>query len=320
MTDLPWLEDPWHEFAARYEQGRLPHAMLVTGPAGTGKRKLAERMVHGLLCERETADACGVCRSCTLRAGGAHPDLFIVRPEEGKREIVIDSIRLLNERLVLTTTISPRKVALVEPADAMNRATANAFLKSLEEPPGDAAIILVADDAARLLPTIRSRCQLLPVRLPGRAAARDWLTQQSDVDAGEAELALEATAGSPLRAQALIEAGELERFVRLRDELEALIGKPSRASGLAEDLQSVAGDSTWTWLGLAAGRALRGVLGAGSGRWPVTDYALPASRIAELQARANQYRRLLASTARQDLLLREWLLEWARLPAKEPIR
>lgn len=317
---LPWLEDPWNRFAARLEQARLPHALLVSGPPGTGKGELAVAMVNGLLCGEGGPEACGECRSCRLMSGGAHPDRFVVEPEEGKREIKVDAVRDLLSRLALTTTISPRKVALITPAEAMNRNAANALLKNLEEPPGDTVLVLVSDDPARLPVTIRSRCQDVIVNPPSRAVAVDWLTSVAGLEPAQAERAFEAASGSPLRARALAEEGLLERYERLRGELEALVGKPSRAGVLAMDLKELDGVLAWNWLSQAAARALVGVLGAGSDAWPRTDYTLPRDKLAALQAKADRYRRLLSSTVRQDLLLKEWLLEWARLPAKEPIR
>ncbi len=337
---LPWLEDPWNRFAARLEQDRLPHALLVTGPAGTGKGQLAEAMINGLLCLEGGPEACGQCRSCKLLAGGAHPDRFRVEPEEGKTQITVDAVRELLSRLVLTTTISPRKVALITPAEAMNRNAANALLKTLEEPAGETVMVLVSHDPSRLPVTVRSRCQDLSVAAPDRGTAVEWLKGQG-VSMDDAQLALEATGGSPLRSRELAGSEALDRYRSLQDELEQLVGKPSRAAVLATDLQGLDGPLAWTWLSLAAAKALvsslgsatpatttgqatggsaAGANGAGGAPWPVTDYALPSGKIAALQAKADRYRALLGSGLRQDLLLREWLIEWARLPAREPIR
>lgn len=318
---MPWLERPWNEFAARLEQGRLPHALLVSGPEGTGKAELANAMMDGLLCEQAGAGACGSCRSCRLLAGGAHPDRFIVHPEEGKRIITVDAVRTLIEQMVLTTTISPNKVALIAPAEAMNANAANALLKTLEEPLGQAVIILLSHDPSRLPATIRSRCQLVAVHAPDTAQAVDWLVREESLDTASAALALEATAGSPLRAAALAGSEDLERYRRLLEELETLVGKPSRVSMLAADLAGLeARDLLWTWLSLAARKALEGALGAGASSWPDTKYQLPPARLAELQRLADRSRKLLSTSVRQDLLLQEWLIEWARLPAREPTR
>ena len=156
---LPWLEDPWNRFAGGLEQDRLPHAVLLTGPEGIGKGQLAMAMVEGLLCLERAPEACGECRSCRLLAGGAHPDRFTVTFPEGKRQITVEQIRGLLDRLALTTTISPRKVALIHPAEGMNVNAANALLKNLEEPPGETVLILLSHDPSRLPVTVRSRSQ-----------------------------------------------------------------------------------------------------------------------------------------------------------------
>jgi DNA polymerase-3 subunit delta' len=261
-----------------------------------------------------------------LLAGGAHPDRFVLVPEEGKRIIKVEAVRALIEQLMLTTTISPRKVALIAPAEAMNVHAANALLKTLEEPLGQAVIILLSHDPSRLPATIRSRCQLVAVHAPATSQAVDWLVTDTAMDPESAALALEATAGSPLRAAALAGSGELERYRQLQQELETLVGKPSRASALGADLAGFeARDLLWTWLSLAARKALEGALGAGGGStdaasWPATPYTLPPARLAELQRMADRARKLLSTSVRQDLLLQEWLIEWARLPARESTR
>ena len=275
----------------------------------------------GLLCEDSAAEACGTCRSCRLLASGAHPDRFAVIPAEDKRIITVEAVRILIAQMTLTTTISPRKVALVAPAEAMNVNAANALLKTLEEPLGQAVIILLSHDPSRLPATIRSRCQLVAVHAPATTQAVDWLVSSQGIDPDSAALALEASAGSPLRAAALAGSGDLERFRQLQQELEALVGKPSRVSALSTDLAGIeARDLLWTWLSLASRKALEGALGASATPWPDTPYTLPPARLAELQRLADRGRKLLATSVRQDLLLQEWLIEWARLPAREPTR
>ena len=254
-------------------------------------------------------------------AGGATRYRFVVVPQDGTRIIKVVAIRNLIAHMMLTTTISPRKVALISPAEAMNVNAANALLKTLEEPLGQAVIILLSHDPSRLPATIRSRCQLVAVHTPTTPQAVDWLVKARGLDPASAERALEATAGSPLRAAALAGSEDLERYARLQQELEALVGKPSRVSALSADLVGLeARDLLWTWLSLAARKALESALGAGGRPWPDTPYTLPPARIADLQRLADRSRKLLSTSVRQDLLLQEWLIEWARLPAREPTR
>ncbi len=318
--NLPWLDGMWTQLAASLAQERLPHAIMLTGPAGIGKSILAQRVVNQLLCLDPGVQACGNCRSCRLMAGGAHPDRFILEPDEDKQVIRVEQVRALIERLVLTTTISPRKVALVQPAEAMSGGAANALLKTLEEPPGETVLILVSNDPSRLPVTIRSRCQLWPLTLPLPDVATTWLETGQGVSRHDAELALEATSGSPLHAALLVSDGMLDQFSALRDNLEAMIGKPSRSAGAGAILTGLDPVLGWRWLSLAASAALRKSLGASTTNWPETDYGLPPAKIARLQRKADWALSQLGRGLRQDLLLQEWLLEWARLPSSEPIR
>jgi DNA polymerase-3 subunit delta' len=133
----PWLAGHWSFFMQRLEIDRLAHALMIQGPADSGKMALARAMVARLLCTEERPRACGQCRSCKLLAGGAHPDYFNLEPEEESKVIKVDQVRGLIAKLDLTTSISERKVAFIHPAESMNGAAANALLKSLEEPAGN---------------------------------------------------------------------------------------------------------------------------------------------------------------------------------------
>jgi DNA polymerase-3 subunit delta' len=177
----PWLTGHWSFFIRRLEQDRLAHALMIEGPAGSGKNDLASAMVARLLCTEDQASACGQCRSCILFAGGAHPDYFDVHPEEDSKVIKVDQVRELIGRLDLTTTISARKVAYIHPAETMTASAANALLKSLEEPAGNTVLILVSDHPGRLPVTIHSRCQSICVTQPDSRLVLDWLKDSGAV-------------------------------------------------------------------------------------------------------------------------------------------
>ena len=156
--------------------------------------------------------------------------------------------------------------------------------------------------------------------MPSRAVALDWLQTAAGLDQDRAEQALGATGDSPLLARELAESELLARYSALETELEALVGKPSRSVLLAAELQDLDARVLWTWLSRFTARALTGVLARTPQPWPESPYALPAGKLAALQGKADRYARLSETPVRGDLLLREWLLEWARLPAREPIR
>lgn len=155
----------------------IPHALLISGAAGTALEHLAEVLAAGLLCDEPDSEgyACGGCTACLLLAAGNHPDLLWLRPDEGDEsasrkasvQIRIEGVR----RLIATLTLRPHhgsmRVSVIDPAEAMNAAAANALLKVLEEPQPGNVLLLISNRPMRLLPTLRSRCIEQRV-VPGR--------------------------------------------------------------------------------------------------------------------------------------------------------
>lgn len=306
----PWLKDVESEFRERLQGGRLAHALLLSGPSECGKVELATRFLASALCLENSYPACGKCRSCQLAASGAHPDGHVLTFEEHpkkagemRKELVIDQVRRLTASLYLTNTISRRKAALVYPVEAMNRHTANALLKTLEEPPGETALILVSDDPARLPATIRSRCQALHVRLPGIEAAMAWLQGQPGVAGAEAEKALQAAAGSPLRALRMLQDGGVDQYVELSRMLDGLRSGSNTVAQALSALSAVDPERLWSWLSLRAAAETRAASIRGTA-------ALAASRV---QQEADRNRGLARTPVRKDLLLQDWLIQWAQL-------
>jgi DNA polymerase III subunit delta' len=199
---LPWLFDDWMRLEDARRAGRLAHGLLFSGPRGVGKRHLVELLARALLCSTPTAGglACGRCADCALVAAESHPDLLRVGPDpEAKSdEIPIAAIRALVERGALTPSRAAWKVTLVDPADQLTPAAANALLKTLEEPPGAALIALVAERPGRLPATIRSRCRQIRIPAPPPETALDWLVGHAPE--GDAALRLRLAHGAPLRA------------------------------------------------------------------------------------------------------------------------
>lgn len=140
-------------------EGRWGHAYLFIGPQGVGKTTVALRFAQALLCLEAAGDhkPCGRCGSCHRFAQGTHPDFLSLRPE-GK-SIGVDAVRRLQHRIAMHPGLSPRRVVLVEPAEAMGDVAQNALLKTLEEPPGDTVLILITHTGEGVLPTLSSRCQ-----------------------------------------------------------------------------------------------------------------------------------------------------------------
>jgi len=204
-TVAPWQEARWERVQSLRRAGRLPHALLISGPGGTGEGLFADALMQALLCASTTATTpCGECSACQEYTAGTHPDAIRVEPEEAGKAIGIDRIRELTGRLNLTSG-GRSKVARIEPAESMTLAAANSLLKTLEEPPGDSVLLLVSERPARLPATVRSRCQRITFGLPPRESALAWLRDRSEIE--HPEHWLDRAGGAPLRALAMAEAG-----------------------------------------------------------------------------------------------------------------
>lgn len=198
MNILPWQHAQWLQLSRYLAQQRIPQALLMSGNKGIGKAVLALHFAQALLCEQPQADyaACGRCHSCWLFKANTHPDFILLEPEQGKTVIGIDQIRTLITKLSLKPQFERYRVVLLNPADKMNTASANAFLKCLEEPNERTVVLLISDRPSKLPATIRSRCQKLIMPLPERTLALAWLQPQTE----NSELLLTLAQGSPLLA------------------------------------------------------------------------------------------------------------------------
>ncbi len=222
---LPWQQPIWDRLQQQINQQRVPHALLLHGPVGTGKGQFATLLAQRLLCSTPTdaGMACGACPSCKLQAAGTHPDWITLEPEAGKAVLAVDQVRAMVEEFAYTPQIASRKVVIVQPAESMNVNAANSLLKTLEEPPGEAVMLLISHTPARLLPTIRSRCQQIAFPAPSREQSLSWLQQQ--VETGVAVESLLALAeGAPLKALALSQPELLEHYQQMGSELIDLLG------------------------------------------------------------------------------------------------
>ena len=195
---LTWLAEPLAQALSTHRG----HALLVHGSPGVGAMAFAFTLAQAWLCEADGAAArpCGRCGSCRLIQSHLHPDLTVLMPEtlrrehgwplpedrtdgdEGKRkpskQIRINEVRLLIERSTRTSARGRGKVGLLHPADVLNTPSANALLKTLEEPAPGTRLLLTTSDPASLLPTVRSRCQLLRLPAPATDMALAWLQGQ----------------------------------------------------------------------------------------------------------------------------------------------
>lgn len=210
---IPWLESIENGWIQQREHGRLPHAMLLFGAAGLGKRALAAWLASTRLA-LSGADS-GARYPLVVPQ---HADLHWLSPPEDKQSIGIEQIRALVADLSLTSYEGGGKVAVIEPANTMTANAANGLLKTLEEPPGDTLLILVADRMGSLPATILSRCQRTNVPVPAEALSLPWLDRLQPSSAWPE--ALQLAGGAPLAAIAAL--SQLDQAASMMEELAAL--------------------------------------------------------------------------------------------------
>lgn len=231
----PWQESLWQQWDQRRQAARLPHAVMISGAEGVGKRRLALAVANRLLClDANALYPCGRCKGCQLLASGAHRDLYQLRPVEKSRFILVDPVRELSRALAKSGQQGGWKVAIIEPAEAMNNAAANALLKTLEEPDGRTLMILLSSRPSAVPATVRSRCQKWVMPLPPRELALPWLTAVANSDQCAAQL--DAAGGRPLLALEYCSGDELAERGKLRRQLDELSGQSLSPLLLAEQL------------------------------------------------------------------------------------
>lgn len=210
----PWLESSWQTLVRRVGADQLPHALVLCGQQGLGKVQLAQALVYYLLCD------CGVAQQRDKNqhlwhSEAGHPDCLHLAPQ-GKLEIIkVDSVREVTHFISQTAHAQGYRVVLIEQAERMNVAAANALLKVLEEPGERCCFILVSSHPEQLLPTIRSRCQTVNITADTQRAI-DWLTSQGVAQAAE-KLAIAKT---PLAVMQWQEAGWFAVYENLRQALK----------------------------------------------------------------------------------------------------
>jgi DNA polymerase-3 subunit delta' len=198
---LPWHAAATAQLRQAWNAQRLPHAILVQGADGLGKRSFAAWLAGAVLCDKSNGgelNFCGACGSCALVKAGSHPDFHWIAPEEDKQQLAVDQVRSACEKLSKTSFRQGYKVAILEPAHQMTPGAANSVLKTLEEPSQNSLLVLLTSRPSGLLPTVRSRCQKLTILRPSTDEAEAWLQQETGKTVSPA--LLEFSGGAPLRA------------------------------------------------------------------------------------------------------------------------
>jgi DNA polymerase-3 subunit delta' len=342
LAPLPWHQALWSGLMQVLDQGRLSHALLLSGPQGVGKRRFALALAGALLCEKPGLEhqACGICPSCRMLRSGGHPDAQLLGldghlglaasaalsrsdgitywepPKDSKRrEIAIDGVRSLIDRFSVVSHRGGhggRRIAVIAPAEDLSTSSANALLKTIEEPRPGTHLVLIAEYAQALPATVRSRCQKLRFAVPPTETARAWLLEHKlDAGASQLEAALDAAHGAPLRALEVIQDELPERQARwsqLLAELAAGRGDPLKAATAIGEER--AGEFLrWQYASLAA--ALRSRLAAKSAVAPA-GWSLPATGLEPYLRELQDGLRRLDGNAKPQLVLESLLIAWER--------
>ncbi|MDA1064716.1 MAG: DNA polymerase III subunit [Proteobacteria bacterium] len=251
--DISWHQEFATNWLARARQGRVPHAVLLTGPVGVGKRAAA-----GWMAAQHLGVSTGASLPQYPPLAIEHADLRWIRPPVDKQAIGIDQIRGLVSELSLTSYQGGGKVAVIEPADAMTGNAANSLLKTLEEPPGDALLILIADRKGHLPATIFSRCQRIGFAVPAEAEGLTWLDR---LQPGQSWLAALRLAGNaPLAA--IDASSQLDTHAAMSRDFAAVAA--GKASAIAVAARWTALDTTFVldWLARQVQAAIFRAFGA----------------------------------------------------------
>ena len=315
---LPWQAPMWRLAAQAIEQDRLGHALLLSGLRGTGKRVFARVLAAALWCKTPLAERlpCGRCDDCRQVLSEAHPGYTALRVEEDKRDISIEAVRILCERMGMTSHDGRSKVAIVDPADSLNRNGVNALLKTIEEPPPRSHLLLISERPLALPATLRSRCQQMRFAIPPRAEALAWLAQSGAAAAAEAAAALDAAHGAPVLALQLLQDKNLELQQSWRAALLDLAAGRTDPLKAATTVGEAQASAFLRWLyGWLLDLLRAGLVPGSAAEIEALARTLPRHALDRYVSEVQENLRRLEFNAKAQLVLEAVLIRWRALVA-----
>lgn len=207
----------------------VAHAYLFTGPAGSNKTQAAFALAKSLVCPKGASGpkggACGACDSCASVGRRSHPDVHYVEPE-GASGYLVEQVRNIMSDVSLAPIKADKKIYIIDRADLLGHTAANAFLKTLEEPPADVVFILLGRTRESVLPTIASRCQIVPFRHIPPSEAAGIVSQNTGANIEQSKEAIEACSGSLTKAISFLKSSGNERMHFRNELMNTLAGIP----------------------------------------------------------------------------------------------
>ena len=271
--ELFWLQDFVDDWRRRVRAKRVPHAVLLTGPGGVGKR-CAAAWIAATRVGRASLDSLPAFPPAILE----HADVFWVRKATERQSILIEQIRALTAALALTSYEGRGQTAVIEPADTMNAAAANSLLKTLEEPAGDALLVLVVDRMGKLPATVVSRCQRIGFNAPGERQALAWL---AGIDPGrDWRPALRSGGDAPLTALLAAERESLHE--QLQADFKAVAAQTSSPLDVAARWSKEDPERVLEWLSRQLTLAVKDTMAAPQGH---SDRAIDRSVLQRIDSR-----------------------------------
>lgn len=304
LRPLPWQQPQWQQLQLARGRQRLAHAVLLTGPAGVGKHQFMAALIASLLCEQpqDQGVACGACRGCIQREAGSHPDLLLLRPPEGKKQIAIESVRGLSEKLALARHYPTPRIAVIDLADQLNASSANALLKLVEEPPAATHLIFINERLQRLPATLRSRCQMFRFGLPPVAQSLAYMGEMG-VSESLAEVLLLQAGGAPLRA---VEAHRPEQVEAL-EQWQKMVDSVAAGRSPAQTQQAIAKEDApafLLWLQRATEQRLKQAVAG------LSQESLDPSGLLKISDEIGRARRVLEGNGNPQMVIESVMILW----------